>query len=336
MRFNKYTVVVLLIAVVATTTMPVTGQEEPLPAIQAKTLFEPATPSIALAVEPIRDLVQQTTLVDAARANDYVTFDALYRETPIPAFSMLHELWTFSMTDPIGAFYGEETFARLARAYPGYARYIEEYRIVDSNGNVFYPTSETRAFLLDRAVEGRTAPRVQITGTPASPPAGPAASRRRAPAQPTVNTAPASVAPAKAAARDAAASAGEDASAPKTSVAAKVVAEPAPVVVAESQPQASPVVTPAPAPVTKPEPATIAVDNSFGTRGIFLLLIGILGIGILAMMLRTPSELPASIMTPPADTAAPPPPVEPLRRPTAVTPPPPPAAGKNRAGGSHG
>jgi hypothetical protein len=330
-RFNKYTVVVLLIAVVATTTMPVTGQEEPLPAIQAKTLFEPVTPSIALAVEPIRDLVQQTTLVDAARANDYVTFDALYREAPIPAFAMLHELWTFSMTDPIGAFYGEETYARLARAYPGYARYIEEFRIVDSNGNVFYPTSETRAFLLDRAVEGRTAPRVQITGTPASPPADAAASRRRAPVtEPRVRVEVPVVAPAKAAARDAAASAGEDAGAPKTSVAAKVVVETAPVV------QPAPVVAPAPAPLTKPEPATIAVDNSFGTRGIFLLLIGILGIGILAMMLRTPSELPASIMTPPADTPAPPPPVEPLRRPTAVTPPPPPAAGKNRAGGSHG
>jgi hypothetical protein len=332
----KYTVVVLLIAVVGTTTMPVTGQEEPLPVIQAKTFFEPVTPSIALAVEPIRDLAQQTTLVDAARANDYVTFDALYREAPIPAFAMLHELWTFSMTDPIGAFYGEETYARLARAYPGYARYIEEFRIVDSNGNVFYPTSETRAFLLDRAVEGRPAPRVQIaegTGTPASPPAEQAASRRRAPAQPTVKTAPASVAPAKAAARDAAASAGEDAGAPKVKVvAAKAVVESAPVVVAEPQPQP----TPAPVAITRPEPATITVDNSFGTRGIFLLLIGILGIGVLAMMLRTPSELPASIMTPPADTAAPPPPVEPLRRPTAATPPPPPAAGKNRAGGSHG
>ena len=353
MRF-KYTVVVLLIAVVGTTTMPVIGQEEPLPAIQARGSFEPLTPSISLAVEPIRDLVQRTTLVDAARANDYAAFDALYRDAVqrgelVGSFAALHELWTFSMTDPVGAFYGQQTYERLARAYPGFARYIDEYRIVDANGNAFYPTSETRTFLLDRALEGR-APRVQIAESSSQP------ARQRNVSGTTVPAAQAPV-------RGVAASAGRDTATPrvaaKKGVASKSSA-PAPVVTAQketvavtekptvivAEKAADPVVVaekpaiPAnqsvAAPVVKPEPATAVVDNNFGTRGIFLLLIGIFGIGILAMMLRTPRELPSSIMTPPAETT--PPPVEPLRRPTAAPQQPqqPPSNEKNRANGSRG
>jgi len=134
-----------------------------------------------------------------------------------------------------------------------------------------------------------------------------------------------------------------DAVVPKTTKATAFVAEKAPVAVAETA--APPVVVaeqPAAPPVEQPvvikssEPATVAVDNNnFGTQGIFLLLVGIVGIGILAMMLRAPRELPASIMTPPAETT--PPPVEPIRRPSAATPlPQPPTTGKNRASGSHG
>ena len=75
-------------------------------------------------------------------------------------------------------------------------------------------------------------------------------------------------------------------------------------------------------------------DNNFGTRGIFLLLIGIFGIGILALMLRTPREVPASIMAPPVHPPAPNATVEPLKRPAAV--PPRTTTEKNRASGSHG
>jgi hypothetical protein len=330
----RYTIIVLLISIVASPTISLTGQEEPLPAIQPKATiaFEPLTPEIVLAVDPIHDVVQPT-LADAVRANDYATFDALYRSTPAPAFALLHELWTYSINDPVGAFYGVDLRDRISRAYPGFAEYIEQFRIIDSNGNAFYPTSETRAFLLDRAVEGR-APRVLLaetvtstprirsvasrtdasrdvasssvaSGAPASPPAGPAASRRRAPA--VVASKPA---PTQAAARDAAVPAGEDAGAP---------------------PVAPPVITEAPvivqAPATVPGP-----DNNFGSRGILLLVIGLVGIGILAMMLRAPrEEQPTSII--PTQTTVPPPPVEPLRRPSAAPEPP---GGKNRASGSHG
>jgi hypothetical protein len=355
----KYTVVVLLIAVVGTSTMPVIGQEEPLPAIHPRGSFEPLTPSIALAVDPIRDLAQGTTLVDAARANDYAAFDTLYRDAVqrgelVGAFAALHELWTFSMTDPVGAFYGAETYQRLTRAYPGFARYIDEYRIVDANGNTFYPTSETRSFLLDRALEGR-ATRVQIAEsgtrqaqqrnvTPAPVSTERPVSRRRV----TATTS----APTQSTARDAAASAAEPKVIAKkvpVKTAPVVTAEKAPVAVAEQAPAvvaekpAAPVVvaeTPSAAvqqpAVVKPEPATVAVDNNFGTRGIFLLLIGIVGIGVLAMMLRAPREVPQSLMTPPAETT--PPPVEPLKRPSAAPQPPqqPSSNEKNRANGSRG
>jgi hypothetical protein len=144
----KSILVVLLIAVAGTTATPVTGQEEPLPAIVVKQ-------SVFLAVEPVHGTAQPS-LADAVRANDYPSFDALYREAvqrgeSVGAYETLHELWTYSITDPIGAFYGDEMYERLARAYPGYAKFMEDFRIVDSNGNAFYPTSETRTFLLSEA-----------------------------------------------------------------------------------------------------------------------------------------------------------------------------------------
>jgi hypothetical protein len=346
----KYLIVALLIAIVGTTTTPVTGQEEPLPAIQAKGFADPFLPSVALAVEPIRDLEIsiQPTLVDAVRANDYAAFDTLYRDAvrrgePVGAFAALHDLWTYSVTDPIGAFYGPDLYARLARAYPGYARYIHEYRIVDSNGNVFYPTSETRAFLLDRALEGR-AGRVQVaqqSATQASSPAAPPAPRRRASRKTHARVA---TSPARSAV------AAHNAVTPK---APAVVAENpavnpavsngpivAPTVTVTNAPAVAPANAPADTPGTVPP---IAVDRNVGGRGIVLLIIGIVGIGLLAMMLRTPRELPPSIMTPDAPPAAVPPPaadqssapVEPLRRPSAAPQPQAPS-GKNRANGSRG
>lgn len=133
----------------------------------------------------------------------------------------------------------------------------------------------------------------------------------------------------QAAARDAAGSAGEDAGAPQA----------VPQAATQAVPQDVPQAVPQAAPQTQSVPATVptvaVTNNNFGTRGIFLLLVGIFGIGILALMLRTPREVPASIMAPP---------VEPIKRPSAVpppeqpqqTPPPTPANEKNRAGGSHG
>ncbi|MDP9192936.1 MAG: hypothetical protein M3P06_14640 [Acidobacteriota bacterium] len=422
MRF-KSTVVLLLIVVVGTTTFPVTGQEEPLPAIHAKGTVLPLTPSIVLPAEPVAVSIPLPTLEDRARANDFVTFDALYRDAvrrgdSVAPFAPLHALWTYGITDPTGAFYDRAIYDRLARAYPSYETFIAEHRIADSNGNVFYPTSETRTFLLDRALDGtvpsvqladlgrstqstelrtestaksvwerstaatqrsavaqrstatprrssaaaapRTAPRstaarsstsprrststpkrsAAASGTPASSPAGNAASRRVA--APVAAT-PEPKAPAR-----------ETSTALSTgSGAAPVVAEKAPVVVDQAPVVAEPTTSVEPPVVVRAEeppaavdtavtaPQPIVADNNFGARGLLLLVIGLLGAGLLAMLLRAPREAPPSIMHPPnvvppptGDNPSGPTPVEPLRRPSAAPEPPPP--GKNRAGGSHG
>jgi hypothetical protein len=285
---------VLLISVAASSST-LTGQEDAaLPPVTPKVVLE-ATPDVVLAVEPLR-ATHQPTLVEAVRFNDFVTFDALYREAKargesLGAFTTLHELWSWSMNDPLGAFYGRDLYERLSAAFPGYANYIDDYRIVDSHGNVFWPTSETRAFLLRQALEG-AAPRTLIAGTPAStaspaatgapasPPADAAASRRRASRRAPVEIAvlPAPIpapAPAQVAARDAATSAGEDASAPQTEVAA-TVADAAPVVT-ETLADIAPV-------------AVAQAQQDLGSRGILLLIIGLIGVGLLAIMLRTPDE----------------------------------------------
>jgi hypothetical protein len=368
----KSTLVVLLMVVAVAAPLPVTGQEQPLPPVVPRLSVD--FPTVALVVEPFH-AVPRTTLADAARANDFPTFDALFREAnrrgeQLGAYATLHELWSSSINDPVGAFYGPELYQRLSRAYPGYAKFIDDYRIIDDRGNVFYPASETRTFLLARAVEGvQTAPRVLIAeGTPASSPAGTAASRRRASTQ--------HAAPTQTAARDAARPAGEDASAPKATRAHAKVAQArvareqvasarASVTPVESAPvesapvETAPVTTPADtAPVSAPlvaqaqpqaaaaevaappvvKPITPPQDN-LGNRGILLLVIGLIGIGLLAVMLRTPKESqPQTIIKPaepaPAQTAAA---AEPLRRPTPAPKPVEPAASdSNRATGSHG
>jgi hypothetical protein len=353
----KSTLVVLLMVVAVAAPLPVTGQEQALPPVVPRVSVD--FPTVALVVEPFHS-VPQTTLADAARANDFPTFDALFREAnrrgeQLGAYATLHELWSASINDPVGAFYGPELYQRLSRAYPGYAKFIDDYRIIDDRGNAFYPASETRAFLLARAVEGvQTGPRVLTAeGTPA-------ASRRRTSTQ--------HVAPTQTAARDAAGPAGEDASVPKATRTPRVTSAPAaarthakvahatvatapvesapaittpadtaPVsapLVAQTQPQAPAAEVAAP-PVVKP--ITPPQDN-LGNRGILLLVIGLIGIGLLAVMLRTPKESQPQTIIKPAEPVAPQAAAaEPLRRPTPAPKPVEPAASdSNRATGSHG
>lgn len=329
---------VLLISVAATSPS-LTGQEDaPLPVVIPKVVLNDA-PAIVLAVEPIRE-THQPTLVEAARFNDFVTFDALYREAKargesLGAFSTLHELWSWSMSDPLGAFYGRDMYERLSAAFPGYARYIDDYRIVDSRGNVFWPTSETRAFLLSRALEGAApktllaaAPSRTPSQTPASSPVDAPVSRRRSapapkqsqPIEIAVNPAPIPAPTRVSATRDAATPAGVDVSAPQTSVTPAVV-DAAPIADVAPVVTASVAETIAPVAVVAEQP-----QKDLGSRGILLLIIGVIGIGLLAVMLRTPSE--------PVATIKPVAPVEPITKKTPV--PAQPASETPRATGSHG
>ncbi len=372
MRPNHALVVLLF-------TLTLTAQEEPLPVVTARNAA-PEVMLIATAVEPIRDF-RGPTLTEAARANDFISFDALYQDArqrgeSVAAFETLHELWVYAVTSPIGAFYGTDMYEKLARAYPGYAQFIEDYSIVDSNGNVFYPTAETREFVLARAMEGRS-PRVLLAGDVLLPPrpapvAVPDASDDRVVDAPVVATrqraagqgARRSTGTAASATRATAPVVRRSSSVAKTApvvadvapapVATKSVPAPAPVVVPEvaAAPvvaDAAPVVedVPQPAVAAEPVPARTAVvetvpqpvaaaEGSGTSRGILLIVIGLLGIGLLAVMFRAPKETaPTPIVRQPAakiDEEKPVATVEPLKRPEG----PQRASGKNRVNGSRG
>lgn len=220
---------------------------------------------VALAIEPEVAVSPAPTLESAARANDFATFDALYRANPNPAYRTLHELWSYSMTDRVGAFYGREQFERLAREYPGFAEYIEHYKIVDSHGAAFYPASETRAFLLENrgvaVASDAPLPHVQ---------------------RPAVKRHAARVARAKAAAGV------TTAPAPKPAV---VAPTPAPTPAEDLALLNAPVVS-APAPVVSaPAPASVPAPIRETNRGLLLVIIGLIGVGLLALIVRAPKEV---------------------------------------------
>lgn len=351
---KRHSLIVVLVAVIAVSALSVTGQEEPLPKVtpRASTPVAPEAPSfeyVALSVEPAR-VIETPTLADAVRRNDYLTFNALYTAGKaagenVSAYDALHELWSWSMNDPVGAFYGSEVHDRLARAYPGFAAFINEYRIVDSRGAVFYPTSETRTFLLARALEGR-APKVLIADAAAETKASTAGSRAatrdtvETPASATVvaadrsaDTTPVRTTTSRAtreiaAVREATARTAAQPATPVTLI-------PAPPAAAEATTLATTLATtpestlapaipaiadataerelPTAVPAADAGPATvaddqtpIARDSALANRGILLLVLGIIGIGLLAVMLRTPADtaMPSILQQPPAEKAA--------------------------------
>lgn len=350
----------------------VTGQEDPLPAVQSRH-YSVSAMDVVLEVEPIRQ-VQQPSLADAVRRNDFLTFQALYNETRPAEYRTLHELWSWAISDPIGAFYGRDMYERLARVYPGYASYIAEYRIVDSRGNVFYPTSETRQFLLQRAIE-KEAPRTSLadltprsapatatlprtgssersrtrgTSREASPRSTTASRRTTAPTatdskQPSVKPASPPVVSAPSAPAVASAPASQPSVAVPATTTPEIAVAPAATTPVVTDPIADPVqitATPETAqPVaTTPQPAAATENARTPNSGILLLVIGLIGVGLLALILRTPREAqPTSILQPPAAPPATPTEVkpsasvEPLRRPASKGDP-----EKPRATGSHG
>lgn len=308
-------VILILVSLGSAITISVTGQEEALPVVRAKDAATDPTaqsaesfaslrlePTVYLAVEPIRELAP-ITLEEAARNNDWITFQDLYvkaqnRGEDVSRFQSLYELWSWSLSDPIGAFYGRDIYDRLARAYPGFAQYINEFVLVDRRGNTFYPTAETRAFLLERATRGEV-PRVMIAEAAEEPQR--ALPKVRAKAFPTKVAAAPSV---KAAPAPAAAPTSDpitiDATPDPVVTAQPIVAAPQPAVVT---PSPAPIPAPArtavaeaPAQTPQPIPAATTESNELRNRGILLLIIGLLGVGILAVILRAPKEEPRPLV----------------------------------------
>ena len=236
--------------------------EDPLPRVRTKSDVPPVntnepqasstltfdTPLIALAVEPIaavtvdvRDAASATAAMrEALAANDAPRFEAAYH-------SEMHD--------------------RLAAKYPAYARYIEQYRLVDARGQVWYPTSETRTFLAKqlRGGEGPTSPVVKARKAPPAEP-----KRRHAVLQKAELR------------RDAAAPAGVDAGAPSHDVLANDIRN-----------AAKP---PAPR-VVEPVKADVAGGNSGGAGAILFVVLAMLAAGVVTLFVRTPKpeEPPAEI-----------------------------------------
>jgi hypothetical protein len=253
--------------------LPLFGQDEPLPPVLPR--VQPVL--VALAVEPVH-AIETVSLEDAARANDYATFHSLYEQTQNAAYAPLHELWTHSINDPIGAFYGAEMYERFASLYPEFETYIDEYKIVDDHGNAFYPTSETRTFLLARAVEGRTieSPEpIRVASTKRksgfSPPPVAAAPRVRMQKTEVIEP-PVGLKP-------------DLRSAPTPAPAA---------VAAQAQPAPVPVPVPvqARAPIAAASAVVIPKSGDMTARGILLIIIGLVGVGLLALILRAPGDTP--------------------------------------------
>ena len=61
---------------------------------------------------------------------------------------------SYAMHDRSGAYFNDDSLPgmhdRLNADYPGYDDYIAEFRVADANGNVLYPTAETRRFLVQQ------------------------------------------------------------------------------------------------------------------------------------------------------------------------------------------
>jgi hypothetical protein len=101
-----------------------------------------------------------TSLVEAARQNDFAAFETLFaRETsPSQATRDLRLVWTFAINDPTGAFFGTEMYDQIAGAHPTFPAYIEEFAVHDRTGNRFYPTAETKKFLIEEMANSAERP----------------------------------------------------------------------------------------------------------------------------------------------------------------------------------
>jgi hypothetical protein len=134
----------------------------PFPAVAATVLphrLPAVVPAIALAA-----------MRDANESNNFLRFEAalavakwLAGTMPVGAqrnalrrFILVYEdvdaIWSFSVRDRAGAYFNDDSLPgmrdHLDADYPDYEAFIAEYRVPDTKGNAFYPTAETRAFLI--------------------------------------------------------------------------------------------------------------------------------------------------------------------------------------------
>lgn len=288
--------------------------EDPLPLVHAKSAIDFAPPQVALAIEPqLTDATPvaisandapaiEAILHDALTANDLPRFeagltraraivdampsgaarDALRREIDVD--SDIDHVWSFAASDRFGAFYDNDAlpgvYDHLTATYPGYAAAMAEQRLVDNAGHVFYPTSETRAFLAKQLAAPQRQHEVVRVATKRQPRAAKTTTHVKVVGvEPTV---PKPVSHPKAA-TDALANDIRKAAQPP--VAQPVV-----------QPVAKPAIDAQAAAVAGTQP--IAEPESSGGATIFLILLALLAVGVVTMFVRTPREEVKSVLGP--------------------------------------
>lgn len=205
--------------------------------------------------------------------------NALHRT--IRVYSDVDTVWSFAENDRFGAFYDDDALPglhdRLASDYPGYAAFIAKQSIVDRNGRTFFPTAETRAFLLKEV-----SPVPRPHQVPAHRIVYLAKARTTQPVKPVPHAKPAAVIPVV------------------TDVLAKDIAKAAPptVVAATTHAQAT---------TTLPEEAAVAASP--GGASIFFIVLALIAAGVVTLFVRTPREGMPRIT--PTIVEAPPPQAEP-------------------------
>ena len=97
----------------------------------------------------------------------------------VSVLSDVDRLWEYQFSSPTGAFFdaGAENGALITmlRRYPGYDDFVRRQMIVDSNGNRFYPTRESRDFLLRESAQRLSRLGVRTGTTPVARATTPAA-----------------------------------------------------------------------------------------------------------------------------------------------------------------
>lgn len=280
--------------------MGVQASGEELPAVQLKqspSIVETTAQTLPDFDLPVEPLSRTSTTINTPR-NERDAIETGSSGISSAAEADLQALRAYQQENPIGAWYGAEMHDRLAAAYPGYANYIADFAIVDSRGDTYYPSSETRQFLQQQARNGSTTrpalttmararaasgSQLESPSTSATTPLPRVIARRsrKRLLKASVQPAPAS---APAAQRIATVAVASDTRTLAPAAAPTVVSAAAPIRLASTAPKVVAAATLAAG--VKTSRAAADTDQPT-TRGMILLVLGIAGVGILTMLVRT-------------------------------------------------
>ncbi len=136
-------------------------------------------------------------LSEAAAAAQQVSDSAEHARllAVLQTYDDLRDVWTYSVSNPIGAFFNDNTsnglLTRLTDRYPEFRAFVAPFTVRTSDGSLLYPTGETRQFLAQVAI-ARLAKIPEAVAPPAPIPVTPTA---QPPPTPAVTAPPVEVCP---------------------------------------------------------------------------------------------------------------------------------------------